>query len=203
MKMTIDCRLGFLCKSTGSVYARKQLPPADPIYGQADNRCAGYVVSVQGPAALESPRNEIYDRATLKFHISPFSGPPSVLEGELAFKLKSIYSQVIRVEDLPRTGIYLGVQPIGEHDFALLVNTVTLALLDAAIPLHFIPVCASLGDADLVVNIQTGKAIFHQAKGICTPFVNAELPKEAIEDNFKWIVERISEKRHYSPDLKR
>lgn len=199
----IECRLGFLKKSHGSVFIRKLLPPQDPIFGDSDRRCAGYIITVQGPAALESPRNELYDRATLKVHVSSLSAPPSIFENELAHKVKSIFSQVIRLEDMPRTGVYIGVQPLGTHDFELLVNSITLALLDAAITMRFVPVCVSSNtevseDCAYVINIQTGDIIYNQKNGIAVSSDPSDLDRALVEERFKWIIERMSEKQHSS-----
>ena len=131
----MKAELGYLGNAQGSVLLREMQ--------DEHNADIAYVVSISGPSELANSKNELYDKCHLKVHVNPLNGPPSYLDGELAYKVREIFSSVLKLSEFPRSGLYIGIQPAkysskGRHlDFALVVNAVTLALVNASFPMNF------------------------------------------------------------------
>jgi ribonuclease PH len=207
MSSLVECKLGFLDDPQGSVFVKKTITkPVDPSdWQQLDKNVSAYVISVVGPHALESSRHENYSQATLKISFNSYNTPPSQKESEISHKIRLIFSQVLMLEEFPRTGIYIGIQPASDiPNLELLINATTLAFMDAALPMKFMPVAISKEDNSLlVVNAYTGEIIYFEVSGLVQPLespMHLEGQDRALVDqNYKWLIDQFSLKIHSRP----
>ncbi|KAG4085741.1 ribosomal protein S5 domain 2-type protein [Neocallimastix lanati (nom. inval.)] len=93
--------------------------------------------SVYGPQEVKI-KDELLDRATIDVNIKPQIGNGSTTEKNMERIVREAYSDVIIASLHPRTSISITVQ-ITQDDGSMIstiINAVTLALIDAGIPLH-------------------------------------------------------------------
>jgi len=114
------------------------------------------VASVSGPTQPRFSRHELYDRASIDFQLDiavPGVTATSWSTADLYTRkkclikfLRNVLTPCIRLEDFPRMLIVFNVFVSSSDgaEMGMTLNTCLLALLDASIPLHYIPCAASL-----------------------------------------------------------
>lgn len=102
--------------------------------------------AVWGPLPVKA-KNERPEGATLTVTVEPLGCPPGLVHNSLAVRLQTLLELSILGASYPRSLIHVAIQPvrlsssIGENDsFVACFNAAVLALMDAAIPMAFVPV---------------------------------------------------------------
>lgn len=108
------------------------------------------LVGVFGPRPAKSLRFEDPHRATLEVVVLPPSGPAGKAEADLELALHAVFDGVLVSDAFPRCVVSVHVQVLHD-DGALLpaaLNCVTLALVDAGVPLAGLVAAVSCGMDD-------------------------------------------------------
>eukprot|EP01134_Creolimax_fragrantissima_P005748 CFRG5748T1 len=94
------------------------------------------LVAVYGPGDVKVGK-EMVDRATIDITLRNKRGTPGVTEKALEVKLRAIVESYVLGTNFPRTSISIAIQILRDDGalFACSVNGLTMALIDAGIPL--------------------------------------------------------------------
>lgn len=105
------------------------------------------LAAIYGPRAPWSAKQEDPERSLLDVTVLPVTGLPGPAEVELEETLRQIFEHIIVVTVNPRTvvGISVHIQADDGSACATAVNSVSLALLDAGVPMRTLPGAVSVG----------------------------------------------------------
>lgn len=113
--------------------------------------------SVHGPAAPRFARHERHDRAILEVELV-LLGEPAMrrekLEKEGKIFLQETLEQALQLMEFPRMLIYIRVCVVRNDGSALVtaLNACSLSLLDACLPMYFVPVSSYLASCTFIIN---------------------------------------------------
>ncbi|DBA03509.1 TPA: hypothetical protein N0F65_011410 [Lagenidium giganteum] len=129
------------------------------------------LAAVYGPGQAKSRRNERPDRATIDVVFKLEKGMSTSKEKEYEQVVRQTFEPIVMVEDFPRAVISVVVQVIEDSGslLSVAINAVTLALMDAGVPMKSVVTassCAVQQDGSLVLDPSTAEE--DQAAAIVT-----------------------------------
>lgn len=154
------CEFGVITKADGS---------ARYITDKSDAICAVY-----GPIEVKLSK-ELIDRSSIEVQVYPKSGNTGPQERLVETIIRTTLENVIMTKFYPRSAISVIVQLKHDFDLSCVLNSVCLALLDAAIPMKTIFATISVPKSDLdnsCTNDSAMNIVFDRDLQILTTYSN-------------------------------
>lgn len=137
-------------KKTTTVETDKSMEAQLGVLNRADGSCrysrgkTMVIAAVFGPVEAMQ-KNEQADRASLIVQLRPAQGNSPVADRDLERFVASTFQSAIVLTMHPRTQIHIVVQVVNDDGglLAAVINATSLALVDAAIPMHFVAVASA------------------------------------------------------------